>query len=84
MIFKKKYTRSEWMEGLLEAEQLIQKGFSYHKNDGCHIWFINRDKLDFCYNQGFTSTTIGVPVARTQRCVGVMDYLEHIENNVIK
>lgn len=28
MIFKKKYTRSEWMEGLLQAEELYKDDWS--------------------------------------------------------
>lgn len=27
-LFKKKYKRSEWFEGLLEAEELYKEGFS--------------------------------------------------------
>lgn len=59
MLFKKKYVRSDWMQGLLEAEEL-------HKNDdwslkalpyelrGCteyengvydYVWFMNRVNL---------------------------------------
>ena len=70
-VFKRKYKRSQWMEGLLECENLLQEGYEYLKNDGVHVWFDHKDVIKFA-----------IPVRQIQRCIGIMDYLQYYENNL--
>lgn len=73
MIFKKKYIRSEWFEGLLEAEEFIRDGYDVDKtlSKGCsHIWFTKE------------SESFGIPLKLGERSLGVFDYLDHLENKL--
>lgn len=66
-LFKKKYKRSEWFEGLLEAEKLFQDGYVYDRSTSNYLYF---QKLPY--------NTIGIP-NKGMRAIGVMDYLNHRE-----
>jgi hypothetical protein len=39
MIFKKKYKRSDWMEGLLQAEELLKEGYTVGSTLDEPLWF---------------------------------------------
>lgn len=80
MIFKKKYKRSEWFEGLLQTEQLIQDGFVKDTSTTAqmsgersilHFWFKHEDK----------PYSIGIDGFKLEYCKGVIDYLEHCKRN---
>lgn len=70
MIFKKKYKRSEWMEGLLWAEGLkIDRGWSDT---------LIKDRARICM-QRVGQLNVYFPDNKQE---GVMDYLEYYENNL--
>lgn len=75
MIFKKKYVRSEWMEGLLEAEQLIKNGYVFQQpwsTDNVHAWFYKQEDERF----------IGIKTKECDRYLGVLDYVEYHKNTL--
>ncbi|UZS00909.1 hypothetical protein [Pseudomonas phage vB_PsaM_M1] len=39
MIFKKKYKRSAWFEGLLQAEELLKEGYQVGSTMDEPLWF---------------------------------------------
>ena len=67
-MFKKKYKKSEWFKGLLEAEQLYKEGYRYTCHTGLEVWFSKGD------------SAIGIS-GSTLRKVGAVDYVEHYNNN---
>lgn len=70
MIFKKKYVRSEWFEGLLEAEEFIKDGYIFNQKGG-YMWFTTQH------------SSIGVPVsANMQRILGIRNYMDYYENKL--
>jgi hypothetical protein len=71
MIFKRKYKRSDWMEGLLECEQLINEGYRVGNLSFAHQWFI----LD-------ARAQVGIPLDNCDRIQGVIDYIHHYENKL--
>ena len=77
-LFKKKYVRSEWMKGLLEAEKLFQENYTYHKNDGIHIWFKSKNLTDWHETLGAIPSYIAYKV-EDPRCIGITDYLSYRE-----
>ena len=77
-LFKKKYERSEWFEGLLEAEKLYAEGYHYHKNDGVHIWFESNSLNDWNEEFGLIHSYEVYKVSDPQY-IGVMDYLSYRE-----
>lgn len=74
-LFKKKYKKSKWFEGLLEAEKLYAEGYHYHKNDGIHMWF---RLTDWHETLGDLPKYIRYRVS-DPRCIGIMDYLGYRE-----
>jgi len=77
-LFKKKYKRSEWFEGLIAAEQLYSEDFTYHKNDGIHIWFKSKNLTDWHETVGAIPSYVAYKVS-DPRCIGIMDYLSYRE-----
>ena len=77
-LFKKKYKRSEWFEGLLAAEKLYDDDFYYHKNDGVHIWFKSKNLSDWSEDFGLIHSYTAYKVS-DPKCVGIMDYLSYRE-----
>lgn len=69
-IFKRKYKRSQWMEGLLECEQMIKSGYRIDNLSFAHQWFVLDD------------SHIGIPLDNQERIQGVVDYIYHYENNL--
>ena len=77
-LFKKKYERSEWYQGLLAAEQLYSEDFTYHKNDGIHIWFRSKSLTDWHETLGAIPSYVAYKVS-DPKCIGIMDYLSYRE-----
>lgn len=77
-LFKKKYKRSEWFKGLLEAEKLYADGYHYHKNDGIHLWFKSNSLSDWSDESGLIHSYVAYKVS-DPRCIGVTDYLSYRE-----
>ena len=70
-MFKKKNKRSEWFQGLLQAEELYKEGYEYSFHTGLTLWFVCGD------------SRIGIP-GPTMRKVGALDYARHrLDNNEI-
>lgn len=69
--FKRKYKKSEWFKGLLEAEELYKDGYSYTWHAVWHaefgVWFSKED------------STVGV--GPLDRKVGALDYVKYFEDN---
>jgi hypothetical protein len=77
-LFKKKYQKSEWFEGLLDAEKLYHEGFEYHKNDGIHMWFRSKNLIDWHETLGAIPSYVAYKVS-DPRCIGIADYLSYKE-----
>ena len=77
-LFKKKYERSEWFKGLLEAEKLYTDDFHYHKNDGIHIWFKSKSLSDWSEDFGLIHSYVSYEIS-DPKCIGIMGYLRYRE-----
>lgn len=67
-VFKRKYKRSEWFEGLLFAESCIQDGMAY--DDDLMFW--NKDK----------SEAFGFVQSKIEENWGIYDYIVYYEENL--
>ena len=69
MIFKKKYKRSEWMEGLLAGERLVAYGYRMnHKDDQPLVFYKKDGSSDWLWNH-------------TAHARGVKAYMKYFEEN---
>lgn len=56
MLFKHKYKRSNWMRGLLEAEDMVKQGYSVQQledeffNDVGDYWKASNEYIDYYEN----------------------------------
>lgn len=80
MIFKKKYKRTEWMEGLLWAEKTL----SYYWEASEHLFVVDTDGLE-----GYEILGRGVKSEKPRSIKrevsreygqGVIDYISHKDN----
>ena len=69
MIFKKKYKRREWFEGLLECEELIKSGFEFKEAED-YMWFTKQH------------SSFGIPKHATLRCQGIEDYINYFNEKL--
>lgn len=68
-LFKRKVKRSEWMQGLLECEELHQKGARHVKVPGVSSYlYLGNETAYFCVN-----------LKNHQRVSGYMAYIDHYE-----
>ena len=75
MIFKKKYKRSEWMDGLLQAEQLLKEGYEIGSTLDEPLWFIRTEEANVrCH------TTIGYN--SLGRKDGAIDYINYFNEKL--
>ena len=76
-LFKKKYKRSEWMEGLLYAEGQFQSGREVRVYKSAHnmglgkYWIITENKA--------ISNSYRFPCHSDEKVKGVIDYIEYKE-----
>ena len=71
-MFKRKYKKSEWFKGLLEAEELYEQGFEFSYKAAWIVWFGSEDH------------SVGIKCDKSPRCDGVLDYVEYrMENKEI-
>lgn len=84
MIFKKKYKRTEWMEGLLLAEKSIKEGCSVTIDEGVFEYTFGPEFYSVINIQ--TECGINTRISHTggyspyfER--GVRDYLKHYKEN---
>lgn len=69
MIFKKKYKKSEWMEGLLASERLVAYGYRMNHEDDQPLIFNKKDgSSDWIWNH-------------TEFAEGIKDYMRHFGEN---
>lgn len=69
LCFKKKYKRSEWMEGLLAGERLVVYGYKMNHEDDQPLFFYKKDgSSDWLWNH-------------TEHARGVKDYMKYFEEN---
>ena len=70
MLFKKKYERSGWFEGLLQAEELIKDGYTTGSTLDEPLWFT---KIFECGSK--SQYTLGYSL--DGRKDGAIDYIEY-------
>lgn len=72
-LFKKKYKRSEWFEGLLLAEKLIQEGYQVNSTWDEPLWFTKLD--EDCGAKMICTIRYDLSGKRD----GAIDYIEHYQ-----
>lgn len=72
---KNKYKRSAWFEGLLEAEDVMKKGYV---PDKCKLQSSIMHTEYFWFCGGEYGGSLGINIKDTGKLSGVCDYLDHI------
>jgi len=80
MIFKKKYKKSEWMEGLLLAESTIKSGGKISQRFlGTHLNILNQVIIE--NSDGITTYLYPKHRDGCHFSLGICDYLNYFEEN---
>ena len=81
-LFKRKYKRSQWMEGLLNCEQLVHDGFTKDYSNILDVGRSGKSILHLWFNADNASYSIGIDGFKLDYCRGHLDYLDYYENNL--
>lgn len=74
MIFKKKYKKSEWMEGLLLAEKWIQSGYDIDEVKSLYLTGRSCGKSGIVYYSWYRESYIDF-------VIGMSEYIKYFEEN---
>lgn len=78
-MFKRKQERSQWFEGLLEAENFISSGFKFivHQERG--------EGVEITFQKDYTTCIISRNTSADYDFLdGILTYIDHYENNLKK